>query len=92
MFMQGDLVRYVGQKFAHEFKKKEIKRGEVISRVHNQEGVFVVEFGDDSFVMPEGSLVRYVPSKKELETAAKEPEVTVQKKRRRVVETEDNAE
>jgi hypothetical protein len=89
MFMQGDLVRYVGQKFAHEFKKKEIKRGEVISRVHNQDGAFVVEFGDDSFVMPESSLVRYVPSKKELETASKEPEVTVQKKRRRVVDNDE---
>lgn len=89
MFMQGDLVRYVGQKFFAEFKKKEIKRGEVISRVHNQDGAYVVEFGDDSFVMPASSLERWIPSKKDLETAAKEPEVTVQKKRRRVVDQEE---
>jgi hypothetical protein len=91
MFMQGDLVRYVGQKFFGDFKKKDIKRGEVIARVGNQDGVYVVEFGDDSFVMPESSLQRYIPSKKDLETAAKEPEVTVQKKQRRRV-VEENAE
>jgi hypothetical protein len=89
MFMQGDLVRYVGQKFFGDFKKKDIKRGEVLSRVHNQQGAYVVEFGDDAFVMPESSLERWIPSKKDLETAAKEPEVTVHKKRRRVVDQEE---
>lgn len=79
MFMQGDVVRYVGQRAL----KNESKRGEVLASMGNEPGVYVVEFGDEAYVMPESSLARYVPSTQELEAAAKEPEVLQKKKRRR---------
>lgn len=81
MFMRGDLVRYVGSKFAGDLKKKEVRMGEILTRIPNEEGVYVVEFGDDAYTMSEGSLVRYEP-KKDLDPSAKDPEV-VQKRRRR---------
>jgi hypothetical protein len=83
MFMQGDTVRYVGRRAL----KNESKRGEVLAPMGNEPGVYVVEFGDDAYVMPEASLAKYVPSVQELEAAVKEPEV-VQKKRRRSPEDE----
>jgi hypothetical protein len=95
-FYQGDKVRYVGQRFAQELHKKKITSGEVCAQVQNQEGAYVVEFGDDSYVMGERSLIPWRPSAKELaEAAAKETggkeavEVVVTKKRRRIVGEED---
>ena len=88
MYFQGDKVRYVGQRHAHEFSKKKITHGEVCARVQNQDGAYVVEFGDDSYVMSEHSLSPWRPSAKEIADAAKE-EVLVTKKRRRVVEEEE---
>lgn len=69
MFMQGDFVRYVGRKF-------NLKTGEIVAKIQNQEGVFVVEFGDDSYVMPESSLAKWTPTPAQLETQ-------VMKRRRR---------
>jgi len=80
--MQGDKVRYVGSKLG-QGSNKQVGVGEVIARVLNENGAYVVEFNDDSYVVGEASLERWVPSKKELEAALKEPEVTVHKKRRR---------
>jgi hypothetical protein len=79
VFMQGDVVRYVGKRAL----KNETKRGEVLAPMGNEPGVYVVEFGDDAYVMPEASLRTYVATQQELETATKEPEVVQKKKRRR---------
>ncbi len=78
MFMQGDTVRYVGKRAL----KNESKRGEVLAPMGNEPGVYVVEFGDEAYVMPESSLARYVATLQDLEQAAKATEV-VQKKRRK---------
>jgi hypothetical protein len=83
MYNQGDKVRYVGQRFAQEFGKKAFRSGEVVAQVQNERGVYVVEFGEDSYVMKDSSLIPFVPSKKDLEAASKEAEVIVNKKRRR---------
>jgi len=83
MFMQGDVVRYVGGgRLAVTLKKKEIRKGEVLAPMGNEPGVYTVEFGEDAYVLPEHSLAKYVASAQDLEAAAKEPEV-LQKKRRR---------
>ena len=78
MFMQGDVVRYVGRRAL----KNDSKRGEVLAPMGNEPGVYVVEFGDEAYVMPEASLTRYVASLQDVEQAAKATEV-VQKKRRK---------
>lgn len=81
MFMQGDRVRYIGAKFAGEMKNT-FRGGEICSRILNQPGMYVVDFGDDSYVMPASSLEIFVPTKKELEQAAKaETEVTKRRKK-----------
>jgi hypothetical protein len=78
MFMQGDTVRYIGRRAL----KNESKLGEVLAPMGNEPGVYVVEFGDEAYVMPESSLARYVATPQDLEQAAKATEV-VQKKRRK---------
>jgi hypothetical protein len=87
MFMRGDLVRYCGSKFAGDLKKNGVRSGEILTRIPNEEGVYVVEFGDEAYTMSEGSLTLYVPSKQDLDPSVKEAEV-VQKKRRRQSEDE----
>lgn len=84
MFMQGDRVRYVGSKLNADVRKS---FGEVCSRVLNQKNVYVVDFGDDSYIMPESSLAPYVATAKELEQAAKSEAMVT--KRRRASEDEE---
>lgn len=82
MFMQGDVVRYVGNK-----PRKE-KRGEVLAPMGAEPGTYVVEFGDDAYVCQEADLTRYVATAQEMVDATKEPEVLQKKKRRRSAEDE----
>jgi len=44
MYLQGDKVRYVGNKFRAEIGAK---RGEVVSQVRNQPSAVVVDFGGE---------------------------------------------
>lgn len=80
MFMQGDIVRYTGNK--PSIKKNENGRGEVLAQMGNENGVYVVEFGDNAYVLPESSLTKYVATAQDSEQAKRAAEV-VQKKRKR---------
>lgn len=73
MFQQGDLVNYVGEKFASEIRSK---LGEVVARVKNEPGAYVVDFGDDAYIVGERSLTRFKASNKS------EPMPKVQRRRR----------
>lgn len=57
VFMVGDRVSYVGTRF-----KLAGKTGIIEARVQNQDNTFVVDFGDDAFVMSGSLLTRYNPS------------------------------
>lgn len=70
MFMQGDIVRYIGNKPS----LKKTSRGEVLAQMGNEKGVYVVEFETNAYVLSEAELT------KDLERVAKAAEV-VQKKR-----------
>lgn len=85
MFFQGDKVRYVGRRYAQEFNKTQARNGEVCTRVEGSLSTYVVEFGDDAYVMPESSLELYRPSAKDLK---EDKEPVVVKKRRVVSEDE----
>lgn len=74
-FFHGDKVVYRGSRFSDLRNKL----GEVCSQVGNNPDCLVVEFGDDSYVMPSRVLARYKPSK---EPGSKEPEVQTRRKRR----------
>jgi hypothetical protein len=78
MFMNGDKVRYVGNKFRGEIGSR---LGEVVAPVQNQPSAIVVDFGDNAYVCSFDSLskVTYRP------TEEKEVEVV----RRRPIEDED---
>jgi len=71
--MPGDLVNYIGKKFARELNTK---MGEVCARVSGSPDSVVVEFGDDSYIMHHRNLKKYVPS-----PGTKEPEVQVRRRR-----------
>jgi hypothetical protein len=81
MYMQGDKVRYAGRKFARELSGKG-KVGEVVAHVQNQPGAYVVDFGDDSYVMGERSLERWRPTAAELKEGKTEPTVEVRRRKR----------
>lgn len=55
MFMPGDKVKYIGRSL---FSDLGSKTGEVISKVSGEENAFVVEFGDDAFLVSGASLSR----------------------------------
>jgi len=57
MYFMGDKVSYIGSKF------KNLKMGTIISRVQNQTQTFVVDFGEDAYVIHEKLLTKYDPSK-----------------------------
>ncbi len=80
MFMPNDMVTYAGKKFARELNGK---IGHVCARVEKSPDSVVVEFGDDSYIMHNRNLRKYVPS-----PGAKEPEVQV-RRRRKYDEDED---
>lgn len=80
MFMQGDIVRYSGNK--PSLRKSDTKRGEVLAQMGGEKGVYVVEFGDNAYVIPEGELTRYVATAQDLDQSQKSAEV-VQNKRRK---------
>lgn len=82
--MPGDFVRYVGEIHANEFKSQKLTMGEVITRVAGTYNSYVVEFGDDAYVMPSTSIARAYPKRNE-----SEPEVLVQKSRRRYFDAEE---
>jgi hypothetical protein len=48
MFMINDRVSYIGDKFHSELGSK---MGEICAPVQNQQGVFVVNFGKEDYVM-----------------------------------------
>jgi len=81
MYMQGDKVRYSGQKFARELSGKG-KVGEVVAHVQNQPGAYVVDFGDDSYVMGERSLTHWRPTAAELKEGKTEPVVETRRRKR----------
>jgi hypothetical protein len=47
-YYQGDLVSYTGEKFRSDLGGK---MGEICAPVGNQDGVYVVTFGGDDYVM-----------------------------------------
>lgn len=79
--MQGDRVRYRGNKFARELSGKG-KVGEVVAHVQNQKGAYVVDFGDDAYVMGEHSLERWKPTAAELKEGKTEPVVETRRRKR----------
>ena len=54
MYMPGDKVKYVGRTL-----NVSSKVGEVIAKVVNEPNAFIVEFGDDSYVVSLDSLARH---------------------------------
>ncbi len=89
-FFQDDQVRYVGQRFSQEFRAKKVGIGLVIGKVGGQDNAYVCEFGDDSYIMPETSLMKFVPTEKELKEAAEnQTEVVVQRRRKRPSDEEE---
>lgn len=60
MYQQFDKVSYVGTKLANEIKGK---LGEVVCRLPS--GGLVCEFGNDSYIVAESSLRRFIPSPKD---------------------------
>ena len=67
MYMQGDKVRYVGNKFRGEIGSR---LGEVVAQVQNQPSAVVVDFGEYAYVCSFDSLskVAYRPTEeKEIE-------------------------
>jgi hypothetical protein len=56
MFLQGDKVNYIGQKFSSDLGGK---MGEVCAPVTNQQGVYVVSFGDGDYVLNAGVLAPF---------------------------------
>lgn len=68
-YMPGDRVRYLGSKLTAHFNEKKVKRGEVVARVKNVDDEYVVEFGEDSYVMNEKHLAPWQASKQELHEA-----------------------
>lgn len=88
MYFQGDRVRYIGRRFAKELSGKG-KVGEVCAQVQNQKGAYVVDFGDDSYVMPEGSLERYRPTAAELKEGKAEPVIETRRRKRASSEDEE---
>lgn len=84
-FFQGDLVRYVGQKFSQDLrstKNGKVIHGEVVRELDTQPGAVVVSFGDDAYILRAESLIPFVPSTRDEE---KETEVL----RRRRSDSED---
>ncbi len=59
VFMPDDKVVYVGKTLASEIGAKQ---GWVIAPVRNEQGAYVVEFGDESFVVSAASLAKYNPA------------------------------
>jgi hypothetical protein len=84
MLMQGDTIRYVGNKTS--LKKSD--RGEVLAPMGGETGVYVIELGGNAYVVAEEDLVKYNASAQDMKAPAKEPDV-VQKKSRRRSATEE---
>lgn len=78
MYMPFDLVTYTGEKFRGDIKDK---LGEVVCPVAGDPGKYVVEFGDNSYILGEGSFRRYYPSAKDKEVVKQELQVTHRRRR-----------
>lgn len=74
-FQVGAEVSYVGTKSAHELGDS---KGVVLSRVRNCSTEFVVEFGDDAYVVEERDLAPFRGYKNK--PKEKGPEVIVRKR------------
>jgi hypothetical protein len=74
MFMPGDRVQHVGAR-----SELRGRYGFVVSRVLNDTTEYVVEFGDDSYVVSVNQLVRAKYTQKDEE---KQREVEIQRRRR----------
>lgn len=61
MIMQDQQVVYTGNKF----RELSSAVGTVVAPVQNDPGKYVIDFGGDSYIMPETSLRPYQPSAKE---------------------------
>lgn len=68
-FYQGDLVKYVGNKYRQDLGTR---IGVVVAPVRNQEGLVVVDYGD-AYILSEVSLRKLAPPKdgEELEYSRK---------------------
>lgn len=62
MFQRFDRVDYVGSKLTSELHSKV---GNIISKVEREKGAYVVEFGDDAFIVSEANLRKHVATAKE---------------------------
>lgn len=56
MYMAGDKVRYVGNNAKHNLSGK---IGEVVAPIQGEPNGFVVDFGDDTYVIDARNLVRH---------------------------------
>lgn len=58
MYMQNDRIVYVGS------KRSDLSAavGFIVNKVSNEEGVYVVDFNGDAYIMPESSLAPYRPT------------------------------
>lgn len=84
MYMAGDQIRYNGNKFSNDIKKNGAFKGEVITSIDGEPGVYVVEFGDDAYVMRDTCFTKWEPSQLE----EKEP-VEYNKKRLRRLDADE---
>lgn len=73
-FMPFDMVTYCGDKFRSEIKER---TGEIVVPVEGNPGAYVVDFGNETYIVSERSLNRYRPSAKD----KAEPVVNVRRRR-----------
>lgn len=84
-YMPDDKVQYVGSRFAKELAGGQ---GWVISDVRNDPGLYVVEFGSDSYLLRDTVLAPFQASPKDLKNQNEVHGVEIRRNRRRANEEE----
>lgn len=85
-YMHEDKVSYTGEKFKSEYGGA---LGIICAPVHNQPGMFVVDFGNDSIVVHESRLAPFQGHLKKDDSDHKKKEVKVERRRSRRRESEE---
>lgn len=84
-YMPDDKVQYVGSKFAKELAGGQ---GWIISDVRNDPGLYVVEFGSDSYLLRDTVLAPFRAQPKDAKSANEVHSIEIRRNRRRASEEE----